>query len=123
MAERSLKQIWNIQKYTKNIVQTSFKYPWIISKTFLKHLFQNYNLNDLFSAYWILDVALYEVDTFVGSFVYDAIEHVRKSKNPIFHFFISCIIALMNVSSFVVYSRDSNVAIRETSQKHKTKQN
>ena len=28
----------------------------------------------------------------------------------------------MNVSSFVVYSRDSNVAIRETSQKHKTEQ-
>ena len=28
----------------------------------------------------------------------------------------------MNVSSFVVYSRDSNVAIRETSQNHKTKQ-
>ena len=28
----------------------------------------------------------------------------------------------MNVCSFVVYSRDSNVAIRETSQKHKIKQ-
>ena len=123
MADKSLKQIWNIQKHTKNIVQTSFKYPWIISKTFLKHLSQNYNSNDLFSAYWILDVALYEVDTFVGSFLYDAIEHVRKSKIPFFIFFISCIIALMNVSSCVVYSRDSNVAIRETSQKHKTKQN
>ena len=39
-----------------------------------------------------------------------------------FSFFISCIIALMNVSSFVVYSCDSNVAIRETYQKHKTEQ-
>ena len=88
MAEKSLKQIWNIQKHTKNIVQTSFKYPWIISKTFLKHLSQNYNSNDLFSAYWILDVARYEVATFVGSFVYDAIEHVRKSKILFFIFLL-----------------------------------
>ena len=84
-----LKNHWDIfetlKKHTKNIVQTSFKYPWIISKTFLKHLSQNYSSND-FSAYWILDVALYEVDTFVGSFVYDAIEHVRKSKIQFFIF-------------------------------------
>ena len=35
---KSLKHIWNINKHTKNIVKASFKYPGIISKTFLKHL-------------------------------------------------------------------------------------
>ena len=93
ISERALKTLlknpWNKFETFKSTPKTLSKHPSSIPESSLKR-FWNISpktiVRTIFSAYWILDVALYEVDTFVGSFLYDAIEHVRKSKVPFFIF-------------------------------------